>query len=475
MLALSAVTVRAQSVTVLGEITGETVVRGSLIITIESDDGSTVDAMVAGGIDCAVGYAGWFTVEMAPSELSAKYNYVTAFTELPEYGWEVGYMYNAWENISVFESNIEFNIDGVIKKAIKEITIDNKKYTCGSEAVRVLRNNLGCIKYKVDSEGYIKTIEHISKPKLSVSNAVYNNGFEGLKYKITDSTVAAYPTSSDKNGFTEFKNGARFDFDVMSYDKDGNARLIVIKDVNKPMMGVIVSAKSAKHWIVLGTDGVEYGYVFGEQLDPLLWEKSIFVVQFDYDYMFDEGNNGIILNGTDFENAVYNPTENTFNSEPADEMTFMNITNEKNEKGSPECEIITPDKNMLYSGTVYTSSYGQKIVRITKSVSKSGLPTVKFDAYESKDDSSKFHLTADYSKNGFDGNGTIFLAVYRGTALDCVFTYKLQDGEQSGSEICQDVYYKPGTDWKNYSVVGYVWYDDMKPIYPSCPIDIDYR
>lgn len=134
-----------------------------------------------------------------------------------------------------------------------------------------------------------------------------------------------------------------------------------------------------------------------------------------------------------------------------------------------------PDKNMLYSGTVYTSSYGQKIVRITKSVSKSGLPTVKFDAYESKDDSSKFHLTADYSKNGFDGNGTIFLAVYRGTALDCVFAYKLQDGEQSGSEICQDVYYKPGTDWKNYSVVGYVWYDDMKPIYPSCPIDIDYR
>lgn len=74
-------------------------------------------------------------------------------------------------------------------------------------------------------------IKHISKPKLSVSNAVYNNGFENLKYKITDSTVAAYPTSSDKNGFTEFKNGAHFDFDVMSYDKDGNARLIVIKDV----------------------------------------------------------------------------------------------------------------------------------------------------------------------------------------------------------------------------------------------------
>ena len=449
MLALSAVTVRAQSVTVLGEITGETVVRGSLIITIESDDGSTVDAMVAGGIDCAVGYAGWFTVEMAPSELSAKYNYVTAFTELPEYGWEVGYMYNAWENISVFESNIEFNIDGVIKKAIKEITIDNKEYTCGGGTANILKNNPGCIKYKVDSEGYINEIKHISKPKMSVSNAVYNNGFENLKYKITDSTVAAYPTSSDKNGFTEFKNGARFDFDVMSYDKDGNARLIVIKDVNKPMMGVIVSAKSAKHWIVLGTDGVEYGYVFGEQLDPLLWEKSIFVVQFDYDYMFDEGNNGIILNGTDFENAVYNPTENTFDSEPADKMTFMSITDEK---GSPECEIIMPDKNMLYSGTVYTSSYGQKIVRITKSVSKSGLPTV-----------------------GFDGNGTIFLAVYRGTALDCVFTYKLQDGEQSGSEICQDVYYKPGTDWKNYSVVGYVWYDDMKPIYPSCPIDIDYR
>lgn len=275
MLALSAVTVRAQSVTVFGEITELTEVRDAWIATIESDDGSTVDAMVADGIDCTVGYAGWFTVEMAPSELSAKYNYVTAFTELPEYGWEVGYMYGVGMTSSTFDSSMEFDIDGVIKKAIKEITIDNKKYTCGSEAVRVLRNNLGCIKYKVDSEGYIKTIEHISKPKLSVSNAVYNNGFEGLKYKITDSTVAAYPTSSDKNGF--------------------------------------------------------------------------------------------------------------------------------------------------------------------------------------------------------DGNGTIFLAVYRGTALDCVFTYKLQDGEQSGSEICQDVYYKPGTDWKNYSVVGYVWYDDMKPIYPSCPIDIDYR
>ena len=472
MLALSAVTVRAQSVTVFGEITGETVVRGSSIVTIESDDGSTVDAMVADGIDCTVGYAGWFTVEMAPSELSAKYNYVTAFTELPEYGWEVGYMYGVGMTSSTFDSSMEFDIDGVIKKAIKEITIDNKKYTCGSEAVRVLRNNLGCIKYKVDSEGYIKTIEHISKPKLSISNAVYNNGFEGLKYKITDSTVAAYPTSSDKNGFTEFKNGARFDFDVMSYDKDGNARLIVIKDVNKPMMGVILSDKSANYWIVQGTDGVRYEHVFSAQTESVSTENNISVVQFDYNYIDDWSRNGIILNGTDFENAVYNPTENTFNSESADKMTFMSITDEK---GSPECEIITPDKNMLYSGTVYTSSYDQKIVRITKSVSKSGLPTVKFDAYESKDDSSKFHLTADYSKNGFDGNGTIFLAVYRGTALDCVFTYKLQDGEQSGSEICQDVYYKPGTDWKNYSVVGYVWYDDMTPVYPSCPIDIDYR
>ena len=315
-------------------------------------------------------------------------------------------------------------------------------------------------------------IKHISKPKLSVSNAVYNNGFENLKYKITDSTVAAYPTSSDKNGFTEFKNGARFDFDVMSYDKDGNARLIVIKDVNEPMMGVILSDRSANYWIVQGTDGLRYEHVFSAQTESVSTENNISVVQFDYNYIDDWSKNGIILNGTDFENAVYNPTESTFNSEPADEMTFMSITNEK---GSPECEIIMPDKNMLYSGTVYTSSYGQKIVRITKSVSKSGLPTVKFDAYESKDDSSKFHLTADYSKNGFDGNGTIFLAVYRGTALDCVFTYKLQDGEQSGSEICQDVYYKPGTDWKNYSVVGYVWYDDMKPIYPSCPIDIDYR
>ena len=103
---------------------------------IASDDGSTVDAMVADNLQCAVGYAGWFTVEMAPSELSAKYNYVTAFTELPEYGWEVGYMYNAWENISVFESNIEFNIDGVIKKAIKEITIDNKEYTCGGGGIQ---------------------------------------------------------------------------------------------------------------------------------------------------------------------------------------------------------------------------------------------------------------------------------------------------------------------------------------------------
>lgn len=473
MLALSAVTVRAQSVTVFGEITGETEVRGSLIVTIESDDGSTVDAMVADNLQCAVGYAGWFTVEMAPSELSAKYNYVTAFTELPEYGWEVGYMYNAGLSQFTFESYIELIIDGVSRRTNGYgITIDNVSYQNAYEVANILKNNPGCIKYKVDSEGYINEIKHISKPKLSVSNAVYNNGFEGLKYKITDSTVVAYPTSSDKNGFTEFKNGARFDFDVMSYDKDGNARLIVIKDVNEPMMGVILSDKSANYWIVQGTDGVRYEHVFSAQTGSVSTENNISVVQFDYNYIDDWSRNGIILNGTDFENAVYNPTENTFNSEPADEMTFMSITNEK---GSPECEIIMPDKNTLYSGTVYTSSYGQKIVRITKSVSKSGLPTVKFDAYESKDDSSKFHLTADYSKNGFDGNGTIFLAVYRGTALDCVFAYKLQDGEQSGSEICQDVYYKPGTDWKNYSVVGYVWYDDMKPIYPSCPIDIDYR
>ena len=54
---------------------------------------------------------------------------VTAFTELPEYGWEVGYMYNAWENISVFESNIERELvyvfrtiyDGVINPSAEEL------------------------------------------------------------------------------------------------------------------------------------------------------------------------------------------------------------------------------------------------------------------------------------------------------------------------------------------------------------------
>lgn len=101
MLALSAVTVRAQSVTVFGEITELTEVRDAWIATIESDDGSTVDAMLPDYTDWRIGEGGWFTVEMAPSELSAKYNYVTSFTELPEYGLEVGYMYGVGEYFCV--------------------------------------------------------------------------------------------------------------------------------------------------------------------------------------------------------------------------------------------------------------------------------------------------------------------------------------------------------------------------------------
>lgn len=128
--------------------------------------------------------------------------------------------------------------------------------------------------------------------------------------------------------------------------------------------------------------------------------------------------------------------------------------------------------NHAYDGKVFTSSYGQSILWVTGSKPSYGNPIVEFWSNPSE---SECKIGAIYHKNGYTGDGKIYLAVYCKGNLRDVYSYNLAENDSQYSDyheeydpvIFKKFTYDENTDESDYAVKGFVWYNDLTPIYPA--------
>lgn len=484
-------TANAQSADIYAQVTDVEYVRNVPLYSITAENGTVTKAFASDGITLTQGQWGDFTVEYAPSNLSSAYNYITAFTLMPEAGQEVGYLYNsALKQTALGDTDVLVLIDGDAKKLnLKKVSINGQDYIdigenndTANAVANILKNYRGCISYTVDSNKYITELDFVTEAKKAYTDIEYNNGFNDLEYNITADTTVVYiriienPNStSHENIFTQFQNGVSYSLDIMSYDRDKNARFVIVKAASETKFGILKTKNN--FGIVIESDGNEHSYdkPSGQLAYPSS-DDDVTVVQFDYNHLSEEASDITFISGSHFDNYEYDESANTFGGTSAANTTLMSVS--LSDFGEVTAEILKPNENLLYSGSLYISTNGEKIAVISKRSEKVGLPHIEFDAYESKTDSSCFCVSAAYNKNGYTGNGKIYLAVYKNSCLDRVFTYDLQnEGASEGDDyaIFQYVPYETGFDWRNYLVVGYVWSDNLLPIYPKQSLTVDYR
>ena len=129
--------------------------------------------------------------------------------------------------------------------------------------------------------------------------------------------------NNDENVFTGFNSDYFYSFNVVSYDRDKNARLIIINDMYAYGMGFCWHADSHYAYIMDGfgqREGwqTEYG-VFDDISGPS--ENITVMVEFTYD------ENGVIrtavpIDGIDFAGYTYDKDKGTFGEYTLDTVPF---------------------------------------------------------------------------------------------------------------------------------------------------------
>ena len=417
-------------------------------------------------LNIMLGMYAWFTIETR----SDGEKYITSYETIPEYGEEVGYLcstssYN--ETVGIFTNTLNnFELSNYITLNGEDIR--------SADALKELAQYQGVVSYKL-RYNCIDSLTYITDPKQSIKDKKYNaeqNTFDGLKYTITENTNILY-MHYNKNKFTGFDPKYTYSFDVLSYDKDKNARLIVINDMYTYDMGMLYTYKDY------------YCYIMGENGSRKDWEcysNNLFTdipVGSMIEFTYNEGD-GIksakVVDGTDFQGYTYDKNNNTFDSYNLNNISLLTVEFNERTGNVKTYEPMMPNENLQYSGKIFTSSYGKNVLWITGSAPIAGNPIIEFWAQDNRDDT--FRVGATYDKNGYNGGGTIYLAVYYQGALYRIYTYRLADegsvydewNELAPVIFDRKIPYKEGTNERDYTVTGFVWYDNLSPMYPAVPV-----
>lgn len=432
------------------------------IITAES--GETITADAAEGLDLFLGMNAWFTVETRTGE-HGDYLCITACETIPEIGEEVGYLCSVsvdWSTVGIYTDKLtEFDISGTVKV--------NGEDVYATDALNILKNYQGAVSYRT-SGNYIRHITFITEPKASIKDQKYNaekHTFNGLEYSITENTNVLYMKNGE-NKFTGFDPEYTYSFDVLSYDKDKNARLIIITDMYKYGMELYISNSYSCYTKDENGNTNHWNYSDSSLFDNVSANSMI-------EFTYDENNtikSVTTLEGTDFQGYTYDKDNNTFGGCKLSDVSLVTV--EFNERAY----IITytpfvPDDKLQYSGQIYTSSYGKRVLWITDSKKAAGAPIIDFWA---RDTGYGLKFGATYDKNGYTGGGAIYLALYYQDRLTDIYTYSLTD---EGSEYDEDGELTSVIDARymygysdyigDYTVKGFVW-DNLTPMSPAVPV-----
>lgn len=344
-----------------------------------------------------------------------------------------------------------------------------------NDALTKLQNQKGAVSFKTNGNDYIRKITFITEPKISIKDQKYNTEkqtFDGLEYPITENTNILYMIKNE-NKFTGFDSEYTYSFDVASYDKDKNARLIIITDMYKSGMEFFTAYND---YCCYTRD--ESGKTNCRDCDDRSLLDNISpnsMIEFTY----NENNvikSAKVVESTDFKGYTYDKDNNTFGDYSLDNISLLTVEFNERTGDVKTYKPVTPNENLQYGGKMYTSSFGKNVLWITDSAPIAGNPTIEFFAQDNRDGT--FRVSATYEKNGYTGGGMIYLAVYYQGRLYRIYTYSLADegsvyddwNELDPVIFDREIPYKEDTDEYDYTVTGFVWNDDLSPMYPAVPV-----
>ena len=359
------------------------------IITDEGGKNYT-NLSVADGVTLQFGVYAWFTIETLTDE-EGDYQCITGYEIMPEAGEEVGYLCSASsysERISIYTDKLnEFYL-------YSQVTVNGESMK-KNDALTKLQNQKGAVSFKTNGNDYIRKITFITEPKISIKDQKYNTEkqtFDGLEYPITENTNILYMIKNE-NKFTGFDSEYTYSFDVASYDKDKNARLIIITDMYKSGMEFFTAYND---YCCYTRD--ESGKTNCRDCDDRSLLDNISpnsMIEFTY----NENNvikSAKVVESTDFKGYTYDKDNNTFGDYSLDNISLLTVEFNERTGDVKTYKPVTPNENLQYGGKMYTSSFGKNVLWITDSAPIAGNPTIEFFAQDNRDGT--FRVSATYEK-----------------------------------------------------------------------------
>lgn len=464
------------------KIWGECTAKNQSGFVITTEDGSVTAADGTGEGSGLLGKTGWFTIEDGV---------ITAFEDIPEYGFEIGYLAEALSNAISNSMSINIYTDKMLSIDLaNNIKINGTSYRLSNSAQEVaelLNENKGFIGYT--TETYID--EETNETFIEINNIVFIENkhseydkkqadFVDLTYKITENTqfyflsedgayyqIGELPT--DENNY--------YSFEVVSYDKYYNARAVVIN--------TMYSKDVAFYSHVLGYYQTVTGYAL-KAVNKNGVQEGLFLEE-EYSY------SGIIDTLADFDGIIeYKINSDGFVTEIT-KLTITEVFAEAEIEDGKIGDFIIADTiafevidegtywsytkadlsdKYLYNGSAYKTSEDKTVLWIHSKSIASGTPIVDFGA---KDRGDSLRVYADIDLNGYTGGGFVYIAVYKADRLAEVFTFDLTDSNSitaEDDEIRETIGYGENEASSNFTVKGFMWNENISPLMPATDITI---
>ena len=429
---------------------------------IETENGNTIEVSY-GENEPKLGVKGFYTIEDGT---------IIDFEELPEANSEVGYFLGS-ETTILGETTLYIYTTELKKfSCSSEVSINGERVDSNSVA-STIGNYKGVVSFNINND-QINELNFVEQSKQSVSQVKLNaNGtFDGLRYNITENTTILQ-MESNSNVFECFKPGYTYSFDVMSYDKDYNARLVVINDAYFIGNGLYTGYATTVDGLfasVCNIDGTVQ-QIETDDRDILSNIQVGTVIEYRCDGLGIMTEASEVTNYTELNNCTYNKENGLFGEYSLSDISFLEFKYNNREAivGSSKCFLST---RYVYDGRLYNFSNGEKAIYITSKTPSDGNPIVDFSArYDNE--SQRISFSADLDKNGYTGDGTVYMAIYNKKGnLVTVRSFDLN--EDGGEDIIYDELYDINTyeDALTYTIRGFVWESNLEPMYPCVDVTI---
>lgn len=453
--------------TVWGQITGWAKDTLGIKYTISTETEPNIEAYAADGVSITLHAYAFYHIETR----SDGEKYITGYETIPEYGYEIGYLARVYKQRdgSVY---IELYTDKKENMLMYTVRINGGRYR-DDELITQLTPQVGnFIAYKLDEDGDIKYIDFIDIKTPQE------------KYKLNSDTKFFIKTGSYYQ-ISNLPDGYNYSYEVLSYDENYNARAVKVTELYKNDIAFYShTLRRTKSDIALvNTDGTWKIFDFSEDCiisDTVTAENFDGVVEYKINAE-DEIMEITALAGSDFDG--YTVKDGKIGENTIEDTAIFDVIDNGREEHIHKWTFskFSASDKLQYSGKAFTSSSGKRILWITGSGLAEGNPVVNFWAKAFMNgENSRFRVGATYKKQGYAGSGTIYLAVYHKGSLYSIYTYKLTNKESAYDEdgelksvIWETVLEGEIANIKDYTVKGFVWYDNLSPMYPAVPVNVE--